>query len=481
MKGGISLGTRNRKVVKYRRPIRLNIGVIIFLFILVYILIISMSFFNKKRISIYEVNEKNIADDNTCQGIIIREENVITANRAGYVNYYIGDGSRVAKNATVCTLDESGSVYESLSNADANEAVPSVDSEKIRNDIAQFKKNYIPSNFSQVQDFQYDINNTVLESSHINTLSNLKSILEEQNVTGSFHLVKSPSSGVVTYFADGLESLAAENVTPEHFNQEQYQRTQLRNKAEAVEAGAGIYKMVTSDKWSVVLSLTLEQYEKLHEKETEQLADQNTSGRVMVNFVKNDLNATVNFTAYQKGDAYFARLDLDKYLNYFIDDRYVEVELKLNAAEGLKIPTSAVLERKFYLIPLSCLTLGGNSNNKGIAVEVYNAESEEVEYQFVPTDIYYEDEEFAYIDSSIVEAGTWIRDPNTQERFQISGTESMTGVYNANKGYCVFRRIEKIYENEEYCIVKKDSPYGLSTYDHIIVDASMVTEQEIMR
>lgn len=49
-----------------------------------------------------------------------------------------------------------------------------------------------------------------------------------------------------------------------------------------------------------------------------------------------------------------------------------------------------------------------------------------------------------------------------------------------NKGYTVFRRIEKEYENNEYCIVKKDTPYGLSVYDHIVLNADYVKEQSII-
>ena len=53
-------------------------------------------------------------------------------------------------------------------------------------------------------------------------------------------------------------------------------------------------------------------------------------------------------------------------------------------------------------------------------------------------------------------------------------------MYNINRGYTVFRRIEIIDQNEEYCIVKTGTAYGLSLYDNIVLDSSTVSEDEIL-
>ena len=59
-------------------------------------------------------------------------------------------------------------------------------------------------------------------------------------------------------------------------------------------------------------------------------------------------------------------------------------------------------------------------------------------------------------------------------------TNKLTGVYNVNLGYAVFKRVEIIYKNDSYCIVDKNTTYGLSLYDHIALDASTVVEQKII-
>ena len=69
---------------------------------------------------------------------------------------------------------------------------------------------------------------------------------------------------------------------------------------------------------------------------------------------------------------------------------------------------------------------------------------------------------------------------NSSETFQVGQTGKLTGVYNINKGYTIFRRIEVLYENEEYCIVKEGTSFGLSVYDRIVLNAATVDEDQVI-
>ena len=60
-------------------------------------------------------------------------------------------------------------------------------------------------------------------------------------------------------------------------------------------------------------------------------------------------------------------------------------------------------------------------------------------------------------------------------------TASLQGVYNINKGYAVFRKVEILFQNEEYTIVNTGTSYGLSLYDHIALDASAIKENQIVQ
>ena len=51
---------------------------------------------------------------------------------------------------------------------------------------------------------------------------------------------------------------------------------------------------------------------------------------------------------------------------------------------------------------------------------------------------------------------------------------------NRNKGYAVFKRIEKLESANGYTIVKRNTGHGLTVYDHIVLDAAQVTEGQVL-
>jgi hypothetical protein len=200
---------------------------------------------------------------------------------------------------------------------------------------------------------------------------------------------------------------------------------------------------------------------------------------VKLTFKKDNLTITAPVSVYQKGEGYFAKLELNSYMLRYVEDRFVTVELNLNSAKGLKIPVSAITEKEFYKVPRSYFTNGGDTSAIGVVKETYTEKGEKT-YTFVQTEVYYQDDDFGYVDKSVLSAGDVISNVDTQKTYTISETDKLEGVYNVNKGYCVFRRIEKVYENQEYCIVKSNTTFGLSEYDHIVLEASMAVEQNII-
>ena len=68
----------------------------------------------------------------------------------------------------------------------------------------------------------------------------------------------------------------------------------------------------------------------------------------------------------------------------------------------------------------------------------------------------------------------------TDEKYIIGTVAVLKGAYCVNKGYCQFRQVEILDRNDEYYIVKMGTKYGLSIYDYIILNADMVTENQIM-
>ena len=90
-----SRGTPNN-IRKIRKPLNINIGMLIFAAIFIYVVACVFMSFRTKNIAPYEVKEGSLAANYTYKGLAIREETVVYADRAGYVNYYLREGGRSA-------------------------------------------------------------------------------------------------------------------------------------------------------------------------------------------------------------------------------------------------------------------------------------------------------------------------------------------------------------------------------------------------
>ena len=81
---------------------------------------------------------------------------------------------------------------------------------------------------------------------------------------------------------------------------------------------------------------------------------------------------------------------------------------------------------------------------------------------------------------SLFEIGDYIIMPDSAEKYAISKKAALIGVYNINKGYADFKQITILNQNEEYAIVKSNTEYGLSVYDHIVLDGNSVNENDFI-
>ena len=111
-----------KKVVKYRKPFHINIGVVVFGFIFIYIVFYIFSYFTSEHIAVYEVGQGTIAENNTYYGLVLREEKIISSSYSGYINYYLRDAAKTSYNNLVYSVDETGNVAEKISSSASQEA-----------------------------------------------------------------------------------------------------------------------------------------------------------------------------------------------------------------------------------------------------------------------------------------------------------------------------------------------------------------------
>ena len=85
-----------------------------------------------------------------------------------------------------------------------------------------------------------------------------------------------------------------------------------------------------------------------------------------------------------------------------------------------------------------------------------------------------------YLNTDAFDEDTVLIRPDSSDTCILNKTSSRKGVYNINKGYAVFKQVNILCESDEYYIVESGSVYGLSTYDHIALDGSVIKENDVV-
>ncbi len=426
-------------------------------------------YFTSKHIVWYEVQAGSLSTNNTYEAIAIRDETIVNATDNGYVNYFAREGARVAVGDLVYTVDESGKLndYIGISSTGEN-SLSQTDLAELKSDIVGFANSFDRRrNFNSVYDFKYEMEGNVLKLSNYNILESIESI-QASELTGLIKQCTAVLPGIIIYSTDGYEDLTLEMMTAEMFDKKNYEKTQLLSN-DLVAAGDPVYKISSNEDWSLVIQVDKAREEELLKAEY-----------VRVRFLKNQevsWGEVESFTN-EKGDI-FVKLTFTNSMITFCNERFVDIELILEDETGLKIPNSSIVEKEFFIVPKGYVTKGGNSNASGVLREAYTEEGEATT-EFVEASIYNETEEEYYLDGASLRIGEYIVMPETSEKYALSKRGSLIGVYNINKGYADFKQVNILYNNDEYSIVQSNTSYGLNVYDYIVLDATTVSEDELI-
>lgn len=460
-------GNNRNKVARYRRPLNINIGMIIFAVIFIYTVVCVFMYFSTKQIVGYEVKEGALSSNNIYKGIALRDEKIITCNNAGYTNYYAREGERIAVGNLVYTIDETGRLSDYINaNETGENTLSDKDLSELKSEIESFSHGFGSSNFSDIYNFKYNVQGTVIKLANYNVLQNANALNGSSN-TAVIDYNNASASGIVIYSIDGYENLTLQDMTMEHFDQSNYTKKHLINN-ELVAAGDPVYKLAVSEDWSIVIPVDDELAEELVEKEY-----------VEVRFLKNQYTSWGKVEAFtnEAGDT-FVSLTFTNSMITFCTERFIDIELLLEDETGLKIPNSAIVEKEFFIVPKEYITKG-NSGSYGVLLETYDEEGNTTT-EFVETTIYEETDNEYYLDDSVLRSGNYLIQPESKDKYAVSRVGSLIGVYNINKGYADFKQIIILYQNDEYSIVKSNTMYGLNVYDYIVLDASTVNDNDFI-
>lgn len=462
--------SKNNKVKQYRKPLNLNIGMLIFGAIFIYVIICVIMYYQTDHIVRYEVTEGSLATNNIYRGIAIRSESVVNTDTAGYVNFYAREGERVAKGDTVYIVDETGRLSQELEDASLGEnTLSNQELSEFRNEIVNFMHGYDDRNYENTYDFKYSLKNTVLKLANVNMLQSI----ENENGGSAANIVNfcyAPETGIVAYWTDGYEDLTVDAVTEAVFDNKDYEKKQMLGN-ELMAVGDPVYKLSTDENWSVVIPIDAQRGAQIQQEDY-----------VKVRFLKNQYESWGQAKLFTGSDGNtFLSLTFTNSMVTFVSDRFLDIELILNDETGLKIPNSSIVEKEFFLIDEDFVTTDENAGTQGVIRQCY-LENGNISSEFVETDAYSYDETEGvyYMDTSVLKTGDVLYKTDSQDTYTVSKRATLIGVYNVNKGYADFKQINILYQNDEYSIVKANTTYGLNVYDYIVLDGSAVSDDQII-
>mgnify|MGYP000335623152 CR=1 FL=1 len=379
---------------------------------------------------------------------------------------------RAGAGARVYSLDETGELGKFLEeNQSSGVSLSAENLADLKKQLSSFCLSYNDQRFESVYDAKYSLQASVAEYMNFNALGDMDAQLQAQGI--NYKQISAPQPGIISYMTDSFEGVAPEEVTADSFDWSQYTR-QVGRAGELIEAGTPVYKIITSENWSIVFQMD--------DKDKEQFADQDT---LTIEPLGSDMKFRGNYSMFTGSDGnLYGRLDLDRYMIQFESERFMTFEISSEETQGLKIPVSSVMEKEFYTIPVDYMTTGGNAteDEAGFNKEVYG-EGGKASIEFVTPEIYSSTDEYYYVEKSddgLLKSGDYLVKPDSNERFQVGPTAKLTGAYNINKGYAVFKQVKELANSGEYYIVEKGTKYGLSVYDHIVLDASTVSDGQIV-
>jgi hypothetical protein len=453
-------GRKKNKIIKYRKPGNLNVGVVIFAFIFVYMMICVGVYFSKETVHIYEVSTGSLTSYADYSALILRNETTETTDTAGYINYYVRNGRKVGVGDLVCSIDETGQTLELLTSTTGENQLSTSDLKAFKSDAMEFVLSYDSMDFSSVYDMKSSLQSSLLEYVNASTMEELSGQLSSDTV--GFVKKYAAASGIFSSVMDGLESVTPAEVTSDMFDTDAYSRTSMGNGT-VVAAGTPIYRRVENEEWYLIFQIT--------EEDRERFANADT---LTLSFKGTDLETSGQFEMYAGADGnIYGKITLKRYMIQFIDKRYVNIEIATNNISGLKIPVSSVVEKLYYKVPMEYRNEDGD-----VLVETYGTDGT-VTVEKIDSIVYSSDNDFCYVDGNDVSAGQYIIREDSTDRYQLALTAMVKGVYNVNKGYTIFRKVEIINESEEYYIISK-SGSAVSQYDHIVLNGDSVVEGQII-
>lgn len=456
---------KDNKVVKYPKQYHISIGFVTIGVMFIYMFYHLLTYITATNITVYEVSQGSISSNLEYNALAIRQEQIINADISGDILYLAENFTKVGSKSKVYAIDTSGEILSSLQDSSKNVDV-NLDTEdylKLQNSISTYSYDYSNIAFNKLYTFKNELESQVQQLYTVSAMEAMNDSVQSAIASGTFNIYSSPYPGLIVYSIDGLEDITIDSFISDSMDMSKYSATNLKAQ-DSVVAGQPVYKLITSDHWNLVCEVDKTLYDSLQEETY-----------LKIRFLEDEVETWTSLSFAEKAGKYYLILSLDDSMDRYAESRYVHIKIINNNISGLKIPNSSIVEKAFYTIPKSYVMQGNNDDEAGFL------RKNESSSEFINPTIYYESDDFYYVDDETVSRGDILVKPNSNETYVVGADMGkLKGVYNVNKGYAVFKQIEILYQNNDYSIIKTGTHYGISMYDHIVLQGDEVEENTII-
>lgn len=427
-----------------------------FVFLVSAYLIISIlrtRFNNRIGVEIFEVQNGEIVNYSSETGFIFRDEEVFPANETGYINFMNLSNTRISKDSLLYIIND-----ENKYNLD-NVSFSDNDYKTISNTVKNYINNTNDLYFQNTYNYNKSINYILSELKMVDTLSSITDNTQIEVKAVGY----AKKSGIISYYLDGYENRVENDFTSNYINLSD--NVNVHDQSSYVKQGQNIFKIIYSPDYDILFSSKFD-YSNFVNK------------NITVKFRYDDLYADAKLTEFYASDGKkYYKVTLNKYLERYLDRRIIEFEIINKSISGLKIPNTAIAVKNCYKIPKSYLFT--NDNNE----EVFHKLDNEGNPIDVASNISKTDADFYYVSIDDVDSnfnfGDILQDKDNNI-YPLNNVVQLPGVYNVNKGYCIFKNIEILDQANEFSIISTNTGRGIALYDHIVLNANIVKDGDLI-
>ena len=253
--------------------------IMIFLFFTIYLCGYIWVFLNRPSVPVEMVTYGSIESASSLKGLVIREEYVVTSDRAGMPVYNFSENEKIPKGETICVIrdeETSSAIEDKIDNIDkdilkslqkrSDLSIFQEDVSRIESNITQlisaYNGKFMNENIMDIASLKNQIAAEMNQRTEIWLTENIEGVSNlseeknqyQQQLADSISTIKAEKSGLLSFQIDGQEDV----LTPENLDaiEEKQVSTQITpkylSKTGAVEQNEVMFKIVTSNKWYIV-------------------------------------------------------------------------------------------------------------------------------------------------------------------------------------------------------------------------------------